>query len=118
MRIRGQGLGPGFTMVHTRRSVILSVDGLELVFTFFCGACSAAASRDRRALPTIPADVLKRSRRAILPLRLNIAVFLSLHHLSLVPLAQEIRYCGKTSCEGRAASWVGWASARQSERNS
>ena len=29
-----QGLGPGFRTVATRRSVILSVDGLELVLTF------------------------------------------------------------------------------------
>ena len=31
----GQGLGPGFTTVATRRSVIFSVEGLELVFTPF-----------------------------------------------------------------------------------
>src|ERR1035437_5752934 len=74
----GQGLGPGFTRVATRRSVILSADGLELVLTFRCAACSAAASRDRSAPPMIPAEVLNRSRRPILPLRLNIAVFSSL----------------------------------------
>jgi hypothetical protein len=47
----GQGLGPGFTTVAARRSVILSADGIEFVFTFRCAACSAAASRDRRAPP-------------------------------------------------------------------
>src|ERR1017187_10314101 len=75
MRIRGQGLGPGFTMVHTRRSVILSADGLEFLFTFCCGACSAAASRDKSAPPTSPAELLKRSLRPILPLRLNIWLY-------------------------------------------
>ena len=74
----GQGLGPGFTTVATRRSVILSVDGLEFVLTFRCAACSAAASRDRSAPPIITAELLNRSRRPILPLRFNIAVFSSL----------------------------------------
>src|SRR5664280_3191009 len=71
----GQGLGPGFTTVATRRSVILSADGLESVLTFRCAACSAAASRDTSAPPMIPAEVLNRSRRPILPLLLNIAIF-------------------------------------------
>src|SRR5580704_6504198 len=97
MRMRGHGLGPGFTMVATRISVILSADGLELLLTFFCGACSAAASRDRSAVPTIPAEVLNRSRRPIFPLRLDIAVLLSLlpgcpgslSHKSLFPCGHE-----------------------------
>ena len=38
MRMMGQGLGPGFTTVTTRRSVIFSVDGLELVLTPFVWA--------------------------------------------------------------------------------
>src|ERR1019366_538040 len=66
-----QGLGPGFTTVATRRSVILSADGLELALTFRCAACWAAASRERSAPPMIPAEVLNRSRRPILPLRFN-----------------------------------------------
>src|SRR5271157_5632722 len=73
----GHGLGPGFATMATRRSVILSADGLEFVLTFRWAGCSAAASRDRSAPPIIPAEVLNRSRRPILPLLLNIAVFTS-----------------------------------------
>src|SRR5271157_532743 len=69
----GHGLGPGFATMATRRSVILSADGLELVLTFRWAGCSAAASRDRSAPPIIPAEVLNRSRRPILPLLLNIS---------------------------------------------
>src|SRR5271157_1274971 len=69
----GQGLGPGFATMATRRSVILSADGLELVLTLRGATCSAAASRARSAPPMIPAEVLNRSRRPILPLRLNIS---------------------------------------------
>src|SRR5579862_8723729 len=77
MRIIGHGLGPGFCTTATRRSVTRRADGLELVFTFRWGACSAAASRDRSAPPRIPAEVLNRSRRPILPLPFHIAVFSS-----------------------------------------
>src|SRR5271157_6360113 len=74
----GQGLGPGLATMATRRSVILSADGLELVLTLRGAACSAAASRDRSAPPMIPAEVLNRSRRPILLLLLSISLFSSL----------------------------------------
>src|SRR5579863_4234033 len=69
-----QGLGPGFTTVATRRSVTRSADGPELVFTFRCGDCSAAASRDRSTPPVIPAEALNNSRRSISPFRFDIDV--------------------------------------------
>src|SRR5271157_94446 len=81
----GHGLGPGFATMATRRSVILSADGLELVLTFRGAACSAAASRDRSAPPVIPAEVLNRSRRLILLLRFNIAVLSSLSACWVIP---------------------------------
>src|ERR1039457_6654055 len=97
----GQGLGPGFTTVATRRSVILSADGLEFVLTFRCAACSAATSRDRSAPPMIPAEVLNRSRRPNLPLLLNIAVFSSqsagLPQLRLDTYSARIRFLWRFS---------------------
>src|SRR5579884_2848273 len=71
-----QGLGPGLTIVATRRSVIRSAEGLELIFTFFWAGRWAAASRDSSAPPAAVADVLKRSRRLRLRLRPDMSRFL------------------------------------------
>src|SRR5258708_1513415 len=57
----GQGLGPGFTIVATRRSVIFSADGLEFVFTAFGKASSG--SLISKPLPKARADVFITSRR-------------------------------------------------------
>jgi hypothetical protein len=63
-----QGLGPGFLMVATRRSVILSFDGLEFVLTFLIsGSGSAFNLLPSIAPPTIAADVLKSPLRPIFP---------------------------------------------------
>ena len=71
-----QGLGPGFTTVATRRSVILRVEGLEFVFTFFTSA-PAAESLPTSAPPNIAAEVFKISRRpSVVSLWLDIVFLL------------------------------------------
>src|SRR6266513_405267 len=62
MRTSGQGLGPGFTIVATRRSVIFSLDGRELVLTPI-GYASIAFAPKR--VPKAAADVFKTSRRCM-----------------------------------------------------
>ena len=61
-----QGLGPGFTTVATRRSVIVRLEGLELVFTLRISASAPAASVPANAPPSIAADVFNTPRRSIL----------------------------------------------------
>src|SRR5882672_2275959 len=61
MRMIGQGLGPGFTTVATRRSVILSVEGLELVLTALGYASSDWSINS--APPSAPIEVFRTSRR-------------------------------------------------------
>src|ERR1700744_448087 len=68
MRIIGHGLGPGFTMIAYRISVIFSVEGLEFRFTFLtAGSCSAAAFSSEYLLsrppPITAMDDLKKPRR-------------------------------------------------------
>src|ERR1700719_427850 len=62
MRMRGQGLGPGFTRVATRRSVIFSLDGLELVLTPLEKA-SVRSSVNTKP-PSAIAEVFSTSRRS------------------------------------------------------
>src|SRR5437016_10232815 len=62
MRTSGQGLGPGFTIVATRRSVIFSLDGRELVLTPIGYASIAFAPK---SVPKAAADVFKTSRRCM-----------------------------------------------------
>src|SRR2546427_594911 len=62
MRTSGQGLGPGFTIVAMRRSVIFSLDGRELVLTPI-GYASIASAPKR--VPKAAADVFKTSRRCM-----------------------------------------------------
>src|SRR5438445_10645036 len=62
MRTSGQGLGPGFTIVATRRSVIFSLDGRELVLTPI-GYASIASAPKR--VPKAAADAFKTSRRCM-----------------------------------------------------
>jgi hypothetical protein len=57
----GQGLGPGFTTVATRRSVTFSVEGLEFVLTAF--GYASRASPTSKAPPKAIADVFSTSRR-------------------------------------------------------
>src|ERR1700682_584113 len=62
MRMRGQGLGPGFTRVATRRSVIFSLDGLELVLTLL-GKASVRSPANTKP-PSAMAEVFSTSRRS------------------------------------------------------
>src|SRR5260370_24774683 len=62
MRMRGQGLGPGCTGVATRRSVIFSLDGLELVLTPL-GKASVRSSVNTKP-PNAIAEVFSTSRRS------------------------------------------------------
>src|SRR6266403_3929902 len=62
MRMMGQGLGPGFTRVATRRSVIFSLDGLELVLTPL-GKASVRSPASTKP-PTAIAEVFSTSRRS------------------------------------------------------
>src|SRR5690348_13152711 len=62
----GQGPGPGFTTVATRRSVIFRVDGLECVLTFCWICASVPASEPSSAPPSIAAEVFNTPRRLIL----------------------------------------------------
>src|SRR5204863_4341252 len=57
----GQGLGPGFTIVATRRSVIFSLEGREFVLTFL--GETSVASVATRALPSTPTEAARISRR-------------------------------------------------------
>src|SRR5581483_518338 len=80
-----QGLGPGFFTVATRRSVILSVDGLEFVLTFrICG--SAVAYFCKSAPPNRAADLL-RSPRRLIPLGRTISSCLLFSTVFLVMLS-------------------------------
>src|SRR4029079_10805972 len=63
MRIMGQGLGPGLTIVATRKSVIRNAEGLELVLTPL--GYASRGSPSRRAAPSAPAEVFRTSRRLI-----------------------------------------------------
>src|SRR5271167_2962878 len=63
MRMSGQVIG-AFVMTHTRRSVIFSEEGFELVLTFW-GRASRASSAQKLA-PTTAAP-LKKPRRPPLP---------------------------------------------------
>src|SRR5437588_6335480 len=60
--MRVQGLGPGFTMVATRRSVIFKSEGFEFVLTppGYASIVSPISSE----LPSIPADAFRTSRRS------------------------------------------------------
>src|SRR6266513_1057310 len=62
MRIRGQGLGPGFTTVATRRSVIFSLDGPELVLTAL-GKASVRSPANTQP-PSAIAEVFSTARRS------------------------------------------------------
>src|SRR6266513_1087471 len=62
MRTSAQGLGPGFTVVATRRSVIFSLDGRELVLTPIGYASMASAPK---RVPKAAADAFKTSRRCM-----------------------------------------------------
>src|ERR1700730_5163743 len=62
MRMRGQGLGPGFTRVATRRSVIFSLDGLELVLTPL-GKASVRSPPNTKP-PSASAEVFSTPRRS------------------------------------------------------
>jgi len=57
----GQGLGPGFTIVATRKSAIFSAEGLEFVLTPFGYASNEWSSNS--APPSIPIEVFRTSRR-------------------------------------------------------
>src|SRR5579864_5837131 len=61
MRISGQGLGPGFTTVATRRSVIFRSEGREFVLTPL-GYASILLSASRE-VPRRAADDFRISRR-------------------------------------------------------
>jgi hypothetical protein len=61
MRMMVQGLGPGFTTVATRRSVIFNVDGPELVFTPF--ALTSMDFPESRVPPSASAEDFRTSRR-------------------------------------------------------
>src|SRR5450755_1176207 len=63
MRMIGHGLGPGLTIVATRKSVIRSAEGLELVLTPLGWASSGSPSRS--AAPKAPAELFRISRRLI-----------------------------------------------------
>src|SRR5579862_7517933 len=80
MRIMGQVMG-AFTTTATRRSVIFSPDGLELVLTFLT-ACPGPSSA-RKAPPIAAAELFKTLRRSIrAPLRLMFLIrSVSLFHL-------------------------------------
>src|SRR4051812_45118790 len=58
----GHGLGPGFTMVATRMSVIFSFEGREFVFTFRGYASSESSANS--APPMAAAELFSISRRA------------------------------------------------------
>ena len=61
-----QGPGPGLTTVAMRRSVILSVEGLEFVFTCLIGVSwSALALWPSSAPASTVADDLNRRLRSI-----------------------------------------------------
>ena len=61
-----QGLGPGLRTVATRRSVILSVEGLEWVLTFWKGGSGAALARvPSSAPPNSAAEDFSSPRRFI-----------------------------------------------------
>ena len=63
-----QGLGPGFTTVAMRRSVIFRVVGLELGFTFLIGVSWSALTLPPSSAPaSIVADDLNNPLRPILP---------------------------------------------------
>src|SRR5216110_2272256 len=47
----GQGLGPGFTIVATRRSVIFSLEGREFVLTFLGETSVASVALERSPVP-------------------------------------------------------------------
>src|SRR5258705_11799098 len=57
----GQGLGPGLTIVATRRSVIFSAEGAELGLTSLGYACSEPSSNS--PAPSAPIEVFRMSRR-------------------------------------------------------
>jgi Txe/YoeB family toxin of Txe-Axe toxin-antitoxin module len=65
----GHGLGPGFTIVATRMSVIFRVEGLEFVFTVlgyaFLGCSSSNPLASASAEVFIMSRRLNRSRRLI-----------------------------------------------------
>src|SRR5208337_1883741 len=89
MRTIVQGLGPGFTTVATRRSVIFRLDGLELVFTLRnCGSGPASAFVPTNAPPNITADVFKTPRRSIVvSVWLNIVSSPHCFHICLLTFA-------------------------------
>src|SRR5438477_1646940 len=58
----GQGLGPGFTIVATRISVIFRVEGLELVLTPL--GYASIDSEAKSVLPRTMAEVFRISRRS------------------------------------------------------
>src|SRR5713101_5651098 len=60
--MRGQGLGPGFTRVATRRSVIFKPEGLELVFMVF--EKTSVASPATMEPPSAIAEAFSISRRS------------------------------------------------------
>ena len=63
IRIMEQGLGPGFTIVATRRSVIFKSEGREFALTFF--GYNFMASRVSNDVPKMPAEDFRTSRRSI-----------------------------------------------------
>src|SRR6266550_2267906 len=57
----GQGLGPGLTIVATRRSAIFSAEGAELVLTALGYASSESSSNS--PAPSAPIEIFRMSRR-------------------------------------------------------
>src|SRR5436853_2968576 len=100
MRTSGQGLGPGFTIVATRRSVIFSVDGRELVLTPI-GYASIASAPKR--VPKAAADVFKTSRRCMSSCPFPGAIQFEIHRKAL-----ENKFCAELNVTivGRGLRYV------------
>src|SRR5258708_39404210 len=87
--MRGQGLGPGFTKVATRRSVIFKPEGLELVLTFFENTSVVSPPNTEPLSASAEAFSISRRPNKLPPFSFMTHPFLGgkllgIHHLGLI----------------------------------